>query len=337
MRILLFILFCVLLPFDAFSLSAGVSQKERLRASIALDILESKNEMHNVPPSEYSNKNNNVESFSKRRYSRLVSKNSKLDIKQHLYFSGSWDLYYFHYGEIVNGATVDKDTGSVNGVYTKLDYLSDNYAEYFLGYPFMEAYFKYSDGKSKYDGQTQSGAPFSFKENLEIERFGLKIGTRKYISDKRFVYGYFDVGKRVWIRGYNEIVRGVLSYREKYRWLYFGLGLGARREIGNRIVAGIEGEFMYAPRSFRKMYAELLDGNTYTLGSVWGVELTLPLHYVITKRFTFDVTPYYTFWHIGKSNTEIVTWQGIPAGYAFEPESKTYVCGVLFGLTIALI
>jgi len=336
MRILLLVLLCGLLPFDVFSSTADTSQRKRLVVSRELDIFEAKIKADKDSAPLYSNKNNNNK-FHKRYNSFQRSKNSKLSSYPRAYLSAGGDLYYIHYREIQDGSTLDKDTGSVMGLYVKLSYLSSSYVDYFSGFPYLEAYFRYSNGKSKYSGATGAGTHVSFKEDLEIERFGLKIGARKYISDGRLIYGYFDVGKRVWIRGSNELIGAALNYKEKYRWLYLGLGTGVKRKIGDRIIAGIDAEFMYAPRSFRKMHAELYDGNTLILGSVWGVELKAPLRYTITKRFSFDIIPYYTFWHIGKSNTDILRIGGIPVAYIQEPRSQTYMYGVLFGLTISLI
>lgn len=251
------------------------------------------------------------------------------DLKGTFYISAGYNANHMHYKEFSGERTLDEDYGKLKGFYSVLGYRSNLYLEWLLGKPFIEGYYRRYDELITYDGGSSLG-PLAFKERAEVHRYGVKLGAYKEFSEKGEVLGYLDVGQRVWYRGENEIIEGVLTYAEKYRWTYFGFGLGANYRFIPQLSLGIDTEWMFAPNSLARMRADLYEGGTFKLGRVFGTEVKVPVKYHLTKHVSLDVTPYFTYWDINKSSlTEI-------SGLLFyEPDSKTHIEGVLTGLTVS--
>ncbi len=312
--------------------SKSVSQElDRVETKIA----QLKNKVLEAKRANYNKAKEECRNIVSRPYAGKENISGK---KGRLYVSMGGNWYYIHYREVNgNGSTLDEETGGVWGFYTKLGYVSSTYNDIIKGRPFVEGYFRYNNGKVKYDGATSGGDPFYYKANLDIYRYGVKLGGKRRVSKDREIFGYVDFGKRVWYRGENGIINGVIVYKEKYSWFYFGFGGGINWLLSKRWVVGFEGEIMYAPEDFREMHSELYDGTTFTLGTVWGLELSFPIKYALSRRIALSFTPYYTYWRINESDTRLVTSGGFPAGYFVEPDSHTYMYGLLFGLTVSFM
>ena len=63
---------------------------------------------------------------------------------------------------------------------------------------------------------------------------------------------------------------------------------------------------------------------------VRGYEVKMPIKYFLLKNLSIDVTPYYTYWHINKSDVVVPPDYPIPL---IEPDSNTHEEGLLGGLT----
>jgi hypothetical protein len=253
--------------------------------------------------------------------------NSENKVAGPFHVSAGYDGNHLHYKELVGGDTLDEDYGKLYGFYLAAGYKSDTYNQWLVGRPFIEAYYKKYSALITYDGGSGLG-PLSFDERAEIQRYGLKFGSAKNFLDKGELYGYFDVGQRIWYRGENEVIEGVLTYAEKYWWTYFGFGAGVTYDITQKLQAGLDVEFMFSTSSMAKMRADLLEGGTFELGGVNGADVKIPVKYFFSPKFSLDITPYFTYWHIKSSNTvKISDW------YFYEPTSNTHIEGIQAGFS----
>jgi hypothetical protein len=75
----------------------------------------------------------------------------------------------------------------------------------------------------------------------------------------------------------------------------------------------------------------LYEGGTFKLKDVSGMDLKVPIKYYLLKDLSLDLTPYFSYFNIGASNTVILS--GDPY---YEPDSKTHEEGILLGLTYTL-
>jgi len=255
-------------------------------------------------------------------------------INNAFYIAAYYDINHMHYSEWENGNKLDEDFGNHKGYYIALGYRSPNYYEWAKGKPFVEVYFRRFSNIIRYKGALQNmgtgeTTPYNTDERSVVKQFGLKLGaSRDCFSDKGTFLGYLDVGQRIWNRGEDD---SIYNYGEKYYWTYIGLGAGLNYKLIPKLSIGGEGEIMLAPGGLRKLHADSAGGipdTTFNLGFVWGTELRAPIKYYLLSNLSLDVTPYFTYWKINKSN--IVAVDG---GYLQEPESNTHLEGLLAGFT----
>ncbi len=246
--------------------------------------------------------------------------------KGKFYISGGYDATHMHYTEFSGSTAIDEDYGNLRGFYGSLGYKSGRYLSWLWSRPFVEGYFRRYDALITYDGGTSAGDAFSCEQKAEVQRFGLKFGGYHSFSEKLEGLFYIDIGKRIWYRGENEVIDGVLCYAEKYWWVYMGLGGGLNYRLFSKLTCGAELEGMFALHS--EMRADLYEGGTFVLGGVSGWEVKLPIKYYFLHNLSLDLTPYFTWWNITKSDPVRIS-----GAYYYEPDSYTYIQGLLLGLT----
>ena len=261
-----------------------------------------------------------------------ASETKKKALEYALYLSAGSDINLIHYSEWSGGVKKDEDFGRHNGFYFNIGYKSNRYSETFMGKPFIEGYYRSYDDVIKYKGgwfdAYGNEGPFNCNQKSEIRRWGLKVGSSRDILDAGEIFGYFDFGERVWNRGENELIDFVNMYKEKYYWSYYGLGVGINYKVLPKLSLGFEwtGWLTIKP----KMHAYDFGGLDFKLGQVWGYEVKMPIKYFLLKNLSIDVTPYYTYWHINKSDVVVPPDYPIPL---IEPDSNTHEEGLLGGLT----
>jgi hypothetical protein len=252
-------------------------------------------------------------------------KDEERSLKGRFYFSGGYDLNHMHYKEIVNKDTLDEDYGYIDGFYLEATYRDNNHWQLLYGKPFIQAYFRRFEGELTYSGSTQLG-PFKYEEENEISRYGIRFGAYRDFFEDVELFWYFDIGRRVWNRGKNQIISGVLTYLEKYHWIYYGIGGGINYPFSPRITMGLDLSCLSTANP--KMKAYLYEGATFELENVYGFDVKIPIRYRLMKNVSFDLTPYFTYWNIDASDPETISGVGY-----FEPDSRTHIEGVLVGLT----
>lgn len=287
-----------------------------------------------IQDTEYFAENTLPFKISSPEKERNLRKKGEEETRGTISMSWGWNANHMHYKEFdSNDNTLDEDYGALKGYYFNFRYKMNQYMQDRQSKPFFEYYYLNYKARITYDGASSAG-PLEFKERAYVQRYGLKAGI---INDKLFDNGnmalYLDLGQRVWYRGDNDIVKdhdgnSVLTYAEKYWWTYLGGGIGFDCEVMPRLTAGIEFELMGSPKSWSRMRADLYEGGTFKLRGVLGIDLKIPIKYYIFKNFSFDVVPYFTYWDITKSDPVLING----ASY-YEPDSKTYIEGILIGFT----
>ena len=256
---------------------------------------------------------------------KKVSQKQAEGSKSAFYISAGHDANHMHYKEISGGDTLDEDYGKLRGIYAIAGYRGANYIKQIEARLFVEGYFKRYDALITYDGAA-GGQPFTCEQKAVVQRFGVKLGAYRTFSERTELLYYLDIGQRIWYRGENEIIQGVLCYAERYRWVYFGLGGGINYNLLAKLSVGLDIEGMAAVDS--KMRADLYEGGTFVLKGVGGWEFKLPIKYHFLKHISFDLTPYSTWWNITRSDPVLIS-----GTYYYEPDSHTHIEGLLVGLT----
>lgn len=336
---LLFLLFLLLIPNIVFTysreeiISQTLTQMELILSlqtesypsnSTIWDVKLRKHLMEEINADRESISNN------QENQKNILSEINPDEQKGSFYISGGYNANHIHYKETRGERTLDEEYGKLKGFYVALGYRSPNYYEVLLGKPFVEAYFRRSANLITYDGGTSAGNDFQFDDQkAKIFRYGIKLGGyRDFLSERGDYFGYFDIGQRVWYRAENRILQGVLIYAEKYWWTYFGAGAGFNYKLIPQVSTGIDFEMMFSNSHLAKMRADLYEGGTFELKNVYGLEVKAPIKYYFLKNISFDVTPYFTYWHIKESDPVLIS-----GAYYVEPDSRTHIEGLLTGFT----
>lgn len=256
--------------------------------------------------------------------------------KGNFYISADYDLNYLNYKEFDEDEDniLDEDYGTETGFYIAAGFKSKAYIKSLQARPYIEAYYRRFDDLVTYDGAATNGVttwPFEHEEKSKVEQFGVKVGGRRNLSPKLEMHGYIDLGQRNWYRGESETIAGVATYKELYRWIYFGVGMGLDYSLIPKLSCGLEAEWL--PAIEPEMYADnwfltVPERTTFELKNVYGIELKMPIKYYLLKNLSFDVTPYFTYWTIKQSDPVLTS-----DGYYYEPDSTTHIEGVLAGFT----
>ncbi|MCM8797287.1 MAG: hypothetical protein NC923_05370 [Candidatus Omnitrophica bacterium] len=253
-------------------------------------------------------------------------------IKAAFYIAAAIDSNRIHYSEWEGKRKRNEDFGTHRGYSLAIGYKSPNYYEWVNGYPFIECYFRRFGNIIRYKGALIGGGPFDTYERSVVKQYGVKIGATRDFLDKGSILGYLDIGRRIWYRDEDGRWDNIILYGEKYSWVYLGLGAGINYELLPRLLLGFEAEWLTTLPRTRKMHANNFGYGdvTFKLGYVWGGEVKLPVKYYILKNLSLDVTPYFTYWKIKRSD-----YVELGGSYWHEPDSKTHFNGVLAGFTCA--
>jgi len=247
------------------------------------------------------------------------------------YISGGYNANHMDYKELDDSGTkLDANYGNLRGQYAEMGYRSNRPIEKLgSGKPYIEGYYRRYGAIIRYDGATQGGKPFMSDDKQDVQRFGIKLGMYQDFLDKGELYGYFDVGRRIWKRGENEIINGVTNYGEKYHWTYLGLGAGVNYRFFPKFTAGVDFEGIPLSVEPKMSVDDFGGGYKFNLGPVTGISVRIPLKYYILKSLSFDLTPYFDYWQIKESDSISVSANTV----VLEPDSDTQIKGVLVGFT----
>ncbi|WP_200763427.1 hypothetical protein [Nitrosophilus alvini] len=213
-------------------------------------------------------------------------------------------------GNFLDGDSTDL-FGDMNGINAKaLFHLKDVY--------YIGASIEYTKGKSHYEGSTWGGTPLSLtKDNVSILQPEISL-----IGKKEYNYGTLHskiaFGYREWKRGKSDYSG---DYDETYKWKYFYIGAGYKKEIAKRVSLGFS--LGYQKALSPEMKAYLYDGATFKLGNTEGFKIEIPLEYTLTERIDIIGFYRYDYWEINHSDTVALTSGGSFVTYAYEPDSKT--------------
>lgn len=234
------------------------------------------------------------------------------------YISVAYDYNRMHFADWEGDEKWSENYGNQDGMYYAVGFRSPNALKFF-GHPFIEGYYRQYANMVHYKS-IFADMPYDAEQRSKVKQWGAKIGSWNKISDKSEIYGYLDIGRRIWNRG-EDTDLGLADYHEKFSWYYTGLGAGINHRFFPRFSTGLEAEAMFGWGA--RDHRNDLD-ITYRLGSVFGAEFKLPLKYYLLESLSFDFTPYFTFWNVDSSNI-------VEDNY--KRDSYTHLEGLLVGLT----
>jgi hypothetical protein len=180
----------------------------------------------------------------------------------------------------------------------------------------------YHSGAVDYDGQTQSGANFSTTTDAAVARVRARA---LYLLDpeRRFAAG-FGLGYRQWqrhIRG-----RGTVSGLDE-RFAAGDVSLDARLSVLRSEAAAVDVDLQFAwpiRPQVKIDFGGLYDTQTLKLGPRLATRVAVPASWTLSPRSRIVFEPGFEAWGFGRSGTETLYRDGVPAGVVYQPQGKGY-------------
>jgi hypothetical protein len=218
------------------------------------------------------------------------------------YYLYSVNVDYKEYDD--NGVYLDGESssfGMLNGLGVKF---SDkkNVFYYLKG--------EYAYGNTDYDGRTWGGIPLSYREN-NVYLYTLEGGIHPFNNPYYMAFGY-----RFWNRGKSDYAG---DYNEQYYWPYFGMGYDYVFKLQDTYVTA---DFAYQRAVDPKLETDFGSGAKLDLGLTEGLKFQVGGYFKIKRNVFFSVMYRYQFWHINRSASVNVNYNGRVISI-HEPESYT--------------
>ncbi len=231
---------------------------------------------------------------------------------------------HIYYGEEMNGPS-DSESGMLYGVelgYTT-KFINPGMVPTFVGIASKLLF-----GRLTYDGHYFSGEPVTYKHNDSIYDIEIKFGflNNLYnVSSKKIGHNYWSIytiiGDRYWHRSVVE---------ENYHTGYIGIGSSFAYAFSPQFTSVLDISARLAPRSganYMETTIYPVGDYKFYMGTCWNAKIS----YNITrhwKKWSLSLTPYFSYWHFGKSSElEIINSNGTTETY-WEPSSHTEEVGI---------
>jgi len=180
----------------------------------------------------------------------------------------------------------------------------------------------YHSGAVDYDGQTQSGANFTTTTDATVAQFRARA-LRLLDPEGRFAAG-LGFGYQQWqrhIRG-----RSNVSGLDE-RFAAGEISVDARLSVlrSEAATVDVDLQFAWPIRSQVKIdFGGLYDTQTLMLGPRLATRVSVPASWTVGPRSRIVVEPGFEAWGFGRSSTETLYRDGVPAGVVYQPQGKGY-------------
>jgi len=228
------------------------------------------------------------------------------------------------------GKLLDRENGTLPGVVLGLARIEGNWS--------LNGRFSWHNGNVLYDGQTNTGVPVRSRTDENIMNTSVSLERRIGASTDAWQLAFYGgVGYRFWARDIRATSTSsgqpVDGLSEIYRWRYFFLGgktlLYRTGMCDWRLDLQL---FRPIEPTIEVDYRGRNENFTLDLGARTGWRLALPWEYRLNQRAHLKIEPYMEGWELGRSPTQTLVSNGVPAGTVYEPRSGTRNVGVNLGV-----
>jgi hypothetical protein len=247
-----------------------------------------------------------------------------------------YDYSYLSYQETQYGRVLDKDYGSLNGIYLSLRHdTQDNFVRASMTYRATDSA-TYSG--SVINTSTMAVTPYSSATSERFFNCEAAYGFITSMSDDAAVSPYFGLGYWDWLRGMNSLP----DYQEDYHWWYGTVGISFSRRFAPWQF-GFDGAILF-PFDGRMTTntGGMTDTFNFNIKPQPGVRIEILIQYEVSqdrtgRKFIF-CTPYYQRWDIGASDWIPYTVNGVQQTVGgspivvHEPDSTTDIYGFRLGV-----
>jgi hypothetical protein len=177
-------------------------------------------------------------------------------------------------------------------------------------------------GAVDYDGQTQAGASFATTTDITMGRMRARALYR-LDEQGRFAVG-LGAGYRQWLRQ----IRGrgnVAGLDERFTSgdVSVDARLSALRSAASTVDVDVQLAWPIRPQ-VKVDSGRLYGTQTLMLGPRLATRVSLPAALTIGPRSRLVVEPGFTAWSFGRSDSETLHRDGVPAGVVYQPQGKGY-------------
>ena len=180
----------------------------------------------------------------------------------------------------------------------------------------------YHSGAVDYDGQTQAGAMFATTTDAVVSMIRARA-LHQLDQDGRFAAG-LGLGYRQWQRhiGGRANVSG-LDERFEAGDVSFDARLSVLRS--DAATVDVDLRFAWPIRPQVKIgFSGLYDTRTLMLGPRLATRVSVPVSWTAGPHSRIVVEPSFEAWGFGRSATETLYRDGVPAGVVYQPQGKGY-------------
>lgn len=180
----------------------------------------------------------------------------------------------------------------------------------------------YYTGAVDYDGQTQSGATFTTATDASVARVRARA-LRWFDPEGRFAIG-FGAGYRQWQRHISGLgnVRGLDE-----RFAAGDVSVDGRLSLlrSEGVTVDVDLQFAWPIRPQVKIgFGGLYDTRTLMLGPRLATRVSVPVSWAVAPGARVVVEPGFEAWGFGRSATEMLYRDGVPAGVVYQPQGQGY-------------
>lgn len=192
---------------------------------------------------------------------------------------------------------------------------------------------RFYKGDIDYDGQTQSGAPFTGNTDEQILQLdsALAYEIYRHPTFKTALVGKMSVGVRYWdrdIKGRNNI----LGLNEDYRWYNAAVGFVIEHPVKSALLT-------FNAQLTRTINPEVdidfesdFDDITLDLQDRYGASFLAAYKKPLTRELAFIARAGVSYWSFGRSDTDTLTAGSTPVGTVFQPKGEAREIDGLIGL-----
>lgn len=225
-------------------------------------------------------------------------------------------LMYYHldYKEDLPPPNKSEESGWLPGIYVGLKTVEPRKV-------YLNTFLELSSDDVSYDGSTQGGTPLKGNSSATFWRFQFNIGYTFPVRRNILLSPYTGYGYRYWERG----LGGPSPYDEVYKWHYFPLGLSSHFILNEKwsIHPGLEARFMFNGSMEASFSDPGYNQLNFSLGNETGFKFDVPIKYNFSEFCSVTGTPWFSNSKIGESETQTLSYYGVPVGTYYEPSSET--------------
>jgi hypothetical protein len=232
-----------------------------------------------------------------------------------------FSLVDFDYQEFAdNGRLLNHETGKLSGAVIYFAQTSP------IG-NLVAALSSYSN-EVDYQGRTQSGFPVRTRTKENNLDFSLQVERPFQVANQGGYYLYGGLGYHRWDRAIQSTATAYGLF-ETYQWMYGSMGVRKAFALTQRSTGSVDYRLTYPIHPEVEIDAHRLfdEKVLYPVGQV-GDRVSMAWQYQFRRAMSIRIQPYMERWRFSRSQTEIMTRQGVKTGYLFEPQSETIIRGV---------